>query len=186
LTPFTRDAARARRWLSARRVVLDGVVAKQLELPYLPGERAMLKVKPLRTADCVVGGFRYESKSRRVGSLLLGLYDDAGLLHHVGFTSSIPDREKADLTKKLERLVAPPGFTGSAPGEPSRWSTDRSADWKPLRPKLVVEVSYDHLTDRRFRHGTKLVRWRPDKSPAQCTFDQLPRARTPGPGLMLA
>ena len=178
LTPFTRDLRKAEAWLASRHVQVDGVMAKRLDLPYLPGERAMLKVKHLRTADCVVGGFRYESGSRRVGSLLLGLYDDRGLLHHVGFTSAIADREKPELTARLEKLIDPPGFTGNAPGGPSRWSTARSAEWQPLRPDLVVEVRYDHVTGERFRHGTKLVRWRPDKAPTQCTFEQLPRAET--------
>jgi ATP-dependent DNA ligase len=173
LTPATRDLRKARSWLARRQLALDGVIAKRLDLPYRPGERAMLKVKRLRTADCVVGGFRYASGKRRVGSLLLGLYDDAGLLHHVGFTSAISDKDKPALTARLEKLIAPPGFTGDAPGGPSRWSTERSAEWQPLRPKLVVEVRYDHVTGDRFRHGTKLVRWRPDKSPRQCTFDQL-------------
>ena len=175
LTPYTRDVRKAKSWLTSRRVSLDGVIAKRLDLPYRPGERAMLKVKYLRTADCVVGGFRYESAGRRVGSLLLGLYDKDGLLHHVGFTSAIGDGEKAALTARLEKLIAPPGFTGDAPGGPSRWATERSAEWQPLRPKLVVEVRYDHVTGRRFRHGTKLVRWRPDKAPKQCTFAQIER-----------
>ena len=175
LTPFTRDLRNARQWLNARRASLDGVVAKRLDLPYRPGERAMLKIKRRRTADCVVGGFRYESSRRQVGSLLLGLYDKAGLLHHVGFTSALATRDKPALTKRLEKLVASPGFTGDAPGGPSRWSTERSAEWEPLKPRLVVEVEYDHLTGNRFRHGTRLVRWRPDKAPGQCTFDQLPR-----------
>jgi ATP-dependent DNA ligase len=175
-TPFTRDLRDAEAWLADRRVQLDGVMAKRLDLPYRPGERAMLKVKHLRTADCVVGGFRYEAAGRRVGSLLLGLYDERGLLHHVGFTSAIANREKPELTERLEALIAPPGFTGNAPGWPSRWSTERSADWQPLRPELVVEVRYDHITGDRFRHGTKLVRWRPDKAPRQCTFAQLPHA----------
>jgi ATP-dependent DNA ligase len=177
LTSFTRDLRQARRWLSARQASLDGVVAKQLSLPYRPGERAMLKIKRRRTADCVVGGFRYESKRRQVGSLLLGLYDKAGLLHHVGFTSALADHDKPALTERLQKLIAPPGFTGDAPGGPSRWSTERSAEWQPLQPKLVVEVEYDHLTGNRFRHGTKLVRWRPDKAPHQCTLDQLPRSK---------
>ena len=155
----------------------DGVVAKRLDLPYLPGERAMLKVKRMRTADCVVGGFRYESGRKLVGSLLLGLYDDEGLLHHVGFTSAIAAAEKPELTKRLQKLIMPPGFTGDAPGGPSRWSTERSAEWQPLKPKLVVEVRYDHISGDRFRHGTKLVRWRPDKAPRQCTFEQLDSAR---------
>jgi ATP-dependent DNA ligase len=119
----------------------------------------------------VVGGFRYASNSRQVGSLLLGLYDKQGKLNHVGFTSNFPDRHR--LTRDLERLIAPPGFSGRAPGGPSRWSTERSAEWQPLRPKLVVEVRYDKVTEDRFRHGTKFLRWRPDKAPAQCTFDQI-------------
>jgi len=176
LTPFTRDLRKAKKWLGERRVSVDGVVGKRLDVRYQPGERAMLKIKKLRTADCVVGGFRYESGRKMVGSLLLGLYDGQGLLHHVGFTSALPDTEKPALTKRLERLVALPGFTGDAPGGPSRWSTARSAEWQPLRPKLVVEVRYDHITGNRFRHGTGLVRWRPDKAPEQCTFEQLPGA----------
>lgn len=179
LTPFTRDLRKAKQWLDGRQASLDGIVAKRLDLPYRPGERAMLKVKCRRTADCVVGGFRYGSGRRQVGSLLLGLYDAAGLLHHVGFTSAFADREKSALTARLEQLMAPPGFTGDAPGGPSRWRTERSAEWQPLRPHLVVEVQYDHLTGNRFRHGTKFVRWRADKAPAQCTFDQLPRPAAP-------
>ena len=133
----------------------------------------MVKVKPERTADCVVGGFRYAEKKSVVGSLLLGLYDDEGLLHHVGFTSAIAAKERDALTATLEKLVEPPGFTGNAPGGPSRWRTARSAQWEPLKPQLVVEVKYDQVTARRFRHGTSIVRWRPDKDPRQCTFDQL-------------
>jgi ATP-dependent DNA ligase len=176
ITPFTRELRKAKKWLSNRQVSVDGVVAKRLSLPYQPGERAMLKIKNLRTADCVVGGFRYESGRKLVGSLLLGLYDKGELLHHVGFTSALADAEKPALTKRLEKLVAPPGFTGDAPGGPSRWSTARSGEWQPLRPTLVVEVRYDHITGNRFRHGTGLVRWRPDKAPDQCTFEQLPDA----------
>jgi ATP-dependent DNA ligase len=179
ITPFSRNLRKAKRWLNDRQVSVDGVVAKPLDLPYRPGERAMRKVKCLRTADCVVGGFRYESGRKMVGSLLLGLYDKEGLLHHVGFTSALSDSEKPGLTRRLERLIAPPGFTGNAPGGASRWSTARSAEWQPLRPKLVVEVRYDHMTADRFRHGTNLVRWRPDKAPRQCTFDQLPNVSAP-------
>jgi ATP-dependent DNA ligase len=174
LSPYTSDRRRAQRWLDhpAERH-FDGVIAKRIDFSYEPGERAMLKVKRRRSADCVVGGFRYASKTRMVGSLLLGLYDTEGLLHHVGFTSSIAAADKPGLTQRLEKLIKPPGFTGDAPGGPSRWSTERSAEWQPLQPKLVVEVRYDHVTDDRFRHGTKLLRWRPDKSPRQCTFEQL-------------
>ncbi len=179
LTPYTRDVATARGWLSKARGSLDGVVAKRLDGPYVPGERTMLKVKLLRTADCVVGGFRYASDSDLVGSLLLGLYDETGMLHHVGFTSTIQDEERKALTKRLAKLIAPPGFTGDAPGAPSRWSSERSAEWQPLKPKLVVEVKYDQVTGNRFRHGTRLLRWRPDKKPTQCTCDQLQREAAP-------
>jgi len=173
LSPVTTDRDAALGWLDRSGGALDGVIAKRLDQPYKPGERAMVKVKPERTADCVVGGFRYAEKKAVVGSLLLGLYDEEGLLHHVGFTSAIPAGERVNLTRDLEALVEPPGFTGSAPGGPSRWRTARSAEWQPLRPVLVVEVKYDQVTARRFRHGTALLRWRPDKDPKQCTFDQL-------------
>jgi ATP-dependent DNA ligase len=173
LSPYTLDRDKARRWLDDARGSLDGVVAKRIDGAYLPGERAMLKMKRLRTADCVVGGFRYASGSRQVGSLLLGLYDEDGKLDHVGFTSTISNAERPALTKQLEALVAPPGFTGKAPGGPSRWSTERTGEWEPVKPKLVIEVRYDHVTGDRFRHGTKLVRFRPDKAPRQCTFEQL-------------
>jgi ATP-dependent DNA ligase len=174
LSPSTRDVGEARRWLSsAGRGATDGVVAKLLGDAYRSGERAMVKVKRLRTADCVVGGFRYLAGSREVGSLLLGLYNSHGRLDHVGFTSTIAAGDRSDLTRKLEKLRAEPGFTGKAPGGPSRWSTQRSGEWEPLRPELVVEVRFDHVTGDRFRHGTKLMRWRPDKAPEQCTFEQL-------------
>ncbi|WP_421934954.1 ATP-dependent DNA ligase [Phenylobacterium sp.] len=173
LSPGTEDRGAAAAWLNQSGGALDGVVAKRLDEPYQPGERAMLKVKQLRSADCVVGGFRYEKDSKFVASLLLGLYDEQGLLNHVGFTSMISDAERPGLTRKLEALVGPPGFTGKAPGGPSRWTTDRTAEWSPLKPELVVEVRYDQVTGARFRHGTRLLRWRPDKAPAQCTLEQL-------------
>jgi ATP-dependent DNA ligase len=173
LSPMTCDRNVALAWLKRSGGALDGVIAKRADLEYRPGERAMIKVKQQRTADCVVGGFRYAEKKPEVGSLLLGLYDDEGLLDHVGFTSAIPARERPQLTKDLEALIEAPGFTGSAPGGPSRWNTERTGQWKPLKPALVVEVRYDQVTGRRFRHGTGLVRWRPDKDPRQCTFDQL-------------
>lgn len=173
LSPKTRDHDLAASWLADRSGKTDGIIAKLLDEPYRPGERAMVKVKRLRSADCVVGGFRYLSDRAEVGSLLLGLFDENGLLNHVGFTSTIANPERAALTRKLEAIQAPPGFSGRAPGGPSRWRTDRSGDWQPVRPDLVVEVRYDHVTSDRFRHGTKLLRWRPDKSPKQCTFDQL-------------
>jgi ATP-dependent DNA ligase len=172
LSPTTRSRATARRWLQASGMSCDGVIAKRIDDAYHPGERAMLKVKRMRSADCVVGGFRYGTNSKYVASLLLGLYDDQGRLDHVGFTTNFPD-DRAALTKKLLGLSDGPGFTGDAPGGPSRWSTERSAEWTPLKPKLVVEVRYDHVTGGRFRHGASFLRWRPDKAPRQCRRDQL-------------
>ena len=173
LSPMTCDRDTAVKWLRRSGGALDGVIAKRRDLEYRSGERAMVKVKQQRTADCVVGGFRYADKKKEVGSLLLGLYDDEGKLNHVGFTSAIPAKERPALTKELEKLIKAPGFTGSPPGGPSRWNTERSMAWEPLKPVLVVEVRYDQVTSRRFRHGTSIVRWRPDKDPKQCTFDQL-------------
>jgi ATP-dependent DNA ligase len=183
LSPATEDRAQARSWLDMAGGTLDGIVAKRLDLPYQTGERTgMQKVKRRRTVDCVVGGFRHASGSRVVGSLLLGLYDADGLLHHVGFTSGFPAATRTTLLAKLSPLIKPPGFTGRAPGGPSRWSTERSAEWQPLAPKLVVEVSYDHFTGDRFRHATRFLRWRPDKAPRQCTLDQV-AVSTRGPDL---
>ena len=174
VTPCTRDLAQATEWLNDfSHDGRDGVVAKRLDGRYLSGERAMIKVKRLRTADCVVGGFRYLSGGDEVGSLLLGLYNAQGLLDHVGFTSTIANDERQALTRKLRALQAQPGFTGKAPGGPSRWNTERTGEWEPLKPELVVEVRYDHVTSDRFRHGTKLLRFRPDKAPRQCTIDQI-------------
>ena len=179
LSPMTLDLKTAQKWFQHKGSSLDGVMAKKTALPYQSGLRTgMDKVKRIRTADCVIGGFRYAEKEPVVGSFLLGLYDEAGLLHHVGFTSSFKKSERAALTAKLKPLIKPPGFTGQAPGGPSRWSTRRSAEWEPLAPRLVVEVAYDHVSGGRFRHGTRLLRWRPDKSPGQCTLDQIHRAQT--------
>ena len=174
LSPATANLREAKEWLKRVGTALDGVIAKRRDLDYRSGERTgMQKIKNYRSADCVVGGFRYNEGKPVVGSLLLGLYDAGGLLHHVGFTSTIKEQDKPALTKKLKPLIRPPGFTGDAPGGPSRWSTKRSAEWVPLRPKLVIEVCYDHFTGDRFRHGTRLLRWRPDKAPHQCTLDQV-------------
>lgn len=179
LSPATRELREAKAWFARAGDALDGIIAKRVDQPYASGERtpSMVKIKNYRSADCVVGGFRYNTGTKVVGSLLLGLYDKKGLLHHVGFTSNLKVHEKPALTKKLERLIAPPGFTGDKPGGPSRWNSKRSAEWNPLRPELVVEVSYDHFNGGRFRHGTSLLRWRPDKAPAQCTMDQLKQKR---------
>jgi ATP-dependent DNA ligase len=179
LSPATSDRDEALGWLQRSGGALDGVIAKRLDQSYQSGERAMVKVKQRRSADCVVGGFRYGRNDKLTASLLLGLYDQAGLLHHVGFTSSIAAKDRSSWTRELTRLIEPPGFTGNAPGGPSRWSTDRTAEWQPLKPKIVVEVLYDQVTAGRFRHGTRLLRRRPDKSPKQCTCDQLAHPLTP-------
>jgi ATP-dependent DNA ligase len=176
LSPVSRRRGDADRWMKEGTASgLDGVVAKRLDLPYESGERAMRKIKRVRTADCVVGGFRYASKGGDIGSLLLGLYGDDGRLHHVGFTSSFTHEERNALKKIVLPLRGGEGFTGRAPGGPSRWSTERSGEWEPLKPKLVCEARYDHFSGERFRHGTKFLRWRPDKDPKQCGFDQVLR-----------
>lgn len=185
LSPATAQLEAAQAWLQDLAGGLDGIIAKRTDSPYAAGERrAMLKIKNLRSADCVVGGFRYGTGSKAVGSLLLGLYDDAGLLHHVGFTSSIAAKDKKEVTAQLQKLIAPPGFTGKAPGGPSRWSTERSSEWQPLESKLVVEVQYDHFSGGRFRHGTKLLRWRPDKAPKQCKMSQVEKEASSPLGLL--
>lgn len=174
LSPATTDLRIANEWFKKTGGDLDGIIAKRLEAAYASGERtAAVKIKQIRTADCVIGGFRYATGAHVIGSLLLGLYDDDGLLHHVGFTSAFTKEQRRELTKKFEGMRKPPGFTGNAPGGPSRWSTERTGEWEPVVPKVVVEVAYDHFTGGRFRHGTKIVRWRRDKDPRQCTLDQV-------------
>ena len=174
LSPATNELSVVRRWFARAGGALDGIVAKRADEAYRSGERsAVVKVKQIRTADCVVGGFRYSSDGKSIGSLLLGLYDRKGQLNHVCFVSGFSREDRAALRKRVERLIKPPGFTGTRPGGPSRWSTDRTEQWEPLAPKLVVEVSFDHVTADRFRHATGFVRWRPDKAPRQCTMDQM-------------
>jgi ATP-dependent DNA ligase len=175
LSPASPARSQAEEWMQERgKLGLDGIVAKRLDEPYHSGERiGMVKIKRIRTADAVVGGFRYAEKGGGIGSLLLGLYDSEGLLDHVGFTSSFSSEQRRELKKIVEPLMGVPGFTGRAPGGPSRWSTKRSTEWQPLKPELVAEVRYDHFSGGRFRHGTKFLRWRPEKKPQDCTFDQL-------------
>jgi ATP-dependent DNA ligase len=182
LSPATGDRAVAEQWYRQPGALgLDGVIAKQADAAYASGERtAMQKVKRLRTADCVVGGFRYASAGGQVGSLLLGLYDEDDLLHHVGFSSSFTADDRKRLLPVLRPLMGGPGFTGRAPGGPSRWSTERTGEWEPLKPELVCEVRYDHWSGDRFRHGTMFLRWRPDKAPHQCTFEQVRARRARG------
>ncbi len=179
LSPRSADRVEAAAWLRASGAALDGVIAKRLDDAYRPGERAMLKVKVKRSADCVIGGFRREKGGDGVASLLLGLYDADGLLNHVGFTSSVAAAERDAWARELGAIAGSPGFTGKAPGGPSRWTSGRSSEWQPVRPEIVVEVLYDQVTGDRFRHGTRLLRRRPDKAPDQCTIDQLARALAP-------
>lgn len=179
LSPATIDPGEAAGWLRRSGGALDGVVAKRLDEPYRGGERAMVKVKQLRTADCVVGGYRENDKGE-IASLLLGLYDDRGLLDHVGFTSSFEAAQRRELADIVRPHGGGEGFTGDRPGGPSRWSGGREKPWKPLRPVLVVEVLYDQITDGRFRHGTRFHRWRPDKEPRCCDRSQLVRELKPG------
>jgi ATP-dependent DNA ligase len=178
LSPASLKLKDAERWLVSAGVGSDGAIAKRIDLPYQAGNRdGMQKIKRYQSADCVIGGFRYgenrQAGRKVVGSVLLGLYDADGMLHHVGFSSGIKTRDKPALTDKLEVLKNDRSFTGNAPGGPSRWSTKRSAEWQPVKPKYVIEVSYDHFTGGRFRHGTSILRWRPDKKPGQCTFEQV-------------
>jgi ATP-dependent DNA ligase len=176
LSPATSNLAQAQSWIqqgAARG--LDGVVAKRLDCEYTSGERTgMVKIKRIRTADCVVGGFRWAQKGGQVGSLLLGLFNSHGELDHIGFSASFSREERRKLKPILEPLVGDPGFTGKAPGGPSRWAReDRNTEWLPLKHRLVCEVQYDHFSGGRFRHGTKFLRWRPDKDPRQCTMEQV-------------
>jgi ATP-dependent DNA ligase len=178
LSPASSKFGDAKRWLASAGGGCDGVIAKRTDLPYQGGNReGMQKIKRYRSADCVIGGFRYGEKLQAgrkvVGSLLLGLYDAEGLFHHVGFSSGIKTKDKPALTDKLEAITTDRSFSGNMPGGPSRWSTKRSSVWQPVKPRFVVEISYDHFTGGRFRHGTTILRWRRDKRPKQCTMDQL-------------
>ena len=184
LSPKAEDVRSAERWMEQLGSIgLDGVIAKRLDVPYAGGERsAMQKIKLIRTADCVVGGFRWASKGEKVGSLLLGLHDDDGKLNHVGFTSSFSTEERDELQKVLKPFMGGKGFSGAAPGGPSRWSTERTGQWEPLDPRLVCEVRYDYFSGGRFRHGTKFLRWRPEKEPKSCSYEQV-KVKRKGKGL---
>jgi ATP-dependent DNA ligase len=179
LTPQTDSADLARVWFEVfEGAGLDGIIAKRIDQPYRPGERAMFKIKHVRTADCVIGGYRLNKTKDGVGSLLLGLYDDAGVLHYVGHTSSFKAPQRRAL---LEEFSAMPGESfggGRTPGGPSRWTGAQGATWVAVEPSRVCEVAYDHLQGDRFRHATTFKRWRPEKPPQDCTFEQvLPDAR---------
>jgi ATP-dependent DNA ligase len=178
LSPATRDRAVVDDWFARVGGALDGVIAKRIDAKYASGSRdAAVKVKRVRTADCVVGGFRYaKGSTTQVGSLLLGLYDDEGLLDYIGFCSAFSNSERVNLLERLQPYVGGTGFTGGAPGDaPSRWSRDpdRDRSYVAVDPKLVLEVEFDQVTGGRIRHGTRPIRWRTDKPPRTCTVDQL-------------
>jgi len=178
LTPQTEDVERARRWFDAfESAGCDGVVAKALRKPYVEGKREMIKVKHRRTVDTVIGGYRLHKQGDRVGSVLLGLYDDRRQLHFIGHCSAFSDRAATELLGALQELEGGSGFGQEArrPGAESRWSGGKDLSWVPVRPELVIEVSYDQLQGDRFRHATRFERWRPDKDPQDCTMDQLER-----------
>ena len=177
LSPATSERAIVDEWFGMVGGALDGVVAKRLEAAYASGERsAMVKIKRIRTADCVVGGFRYAAKGKGLGSILLGLYDDAKRLHYVGFTSGFGGTARTEVLQKLEALEGAPAFEVGAPGGASRWKSRENDAWQPVEPTLVLEVRFDQTTGERFRHGTRPLRWRPDKDPRQCTLDQIAHA----------
>ena len=174
LSPATHDAATMQRWLAQVGGALDGIIAKTLDAPYATGERsAAIKVKRMRTADCVIGGYRASKDGTSIGSLLLGLYDEHGGLDYVGFTSGMSAKEKRALLPKLQALHGANPFTVRSPGGPSRWNQGKESEWTALRPELVIEVEFDHVSNGRFRHGTKPLRFRPDKAPRSCTMEQL-------------
>ncbi|WP_373045048.1 ATP-dependent DNA ligase [Vulgatibacter sp.] len=175
LTPQTADPHLAARWFSRfEGAGLDGVIAKKRSLPYVAGERVMWKIKHERTAECVVGGYRKSTKGEGVASLLLGLYDGSGVLHYVGHTSAFPARERKALLERLRPFEGGHSFgAGRTPGGPSRWSRGRDLGWIALEAKLVCEVRFDQLQGNRFRHAARFLRWRPDRDPASCTFEQL-------------
>ena len=174
LSPATRERAVVDAWYARVGGALDGIVAKRVDAPYRAGARdAVVKVKAIRSADCVVGGYRTAESGDAIGSLLLGLYDADGELDYVGFTSGFTAVEKRALLERLRPLHALSSFTGRAPGGPSRWNRGKPTEWQPLRPDLVLEVAFDQVTGERFRHGTRPLRWRPEKAPRSCTLDQI-------------
>jgi len=183
LTPSTDDIEVARRWFEAFEAAgCDGIVCKNAEAPYAEGKREMIKWKHRRSVDCVVGGYREHKDGGKIGSLLLGLYDADGELHFVGHCSGFSDHDRVELLKQFEQLRSEESFGLEArmPGAESRWSGGKDLAWTPVQPGVVVQVSYDQLTENRFRHATRLERWRPDKDAADCTMDQLERPEGPG------
>jgi ATP-dependent DNA ligase len=176
LSPMTEDVETARAWLTGEHGGLDGVIAKLAASPYTSGARTgMVKVKRMRTAECVVGGFRWSRAGRTIGSLLLGLYGDDDKLDHVGFCSALNARVRAEADERILPLRNGEGFSGREPTGTSRWRREGSGEWVPVEPRIVVEVEYDHFSGGRFRHGTRFLRWRPDKPPELCRMEQVER-----------
>jgi len=183
LTPQTDSEDVAMGWFDEfESAGCDGIIAKVPDLAYQHGKRAMTKIKHRRTVDCVVGGFREHKDGDKIGSLLLGLYDDNGELHFIGHCSGFPDHDRVEIFERFKELVSDDSFgeEARAPGAQSRWSAEKNLSWTPVQPGVVVEVSYDQLEGDRFRHATRFHRWRPDKDPRQCTMEQLERPEGPG------
>jgi ATP-dependent DNA ligase len=182
LTPQTADAEQARAWFDEfESAGCDGIIAKNPELAYQHGKRAMIKIKHRRTIDVVVGGFREHKDGGKIGSLLLGLYNENGDLHFIGHCSGFPDVDRVEIFKRFQDLIADDSFGEEArmPGGQSRWSGDKDLSWTPVKPGVVIEVSYDQLEGERFRHATRFHRWRPDKESLDCTTSQLERPEGP-------
>lgn len=183
LTPSTTDIDTAKRWFDEYESAgCDGIIAKDRSLAYQSGKRAMIKIKHRRTVDVVVGGFREHKDGNKIGSLLLGMYSDGGELSFIGHCSGFPDTDREELFRRFSELASDESFGEGArvPGAQSRWSSGKEMDWTPVKPGVVVEVSYDQLEGHRFRHATRFHRWRPDKEPTDCTMDQLERPEGPG------
>jgi ATP-dependent DNA ligase len=176
ITPQSSDSETAAHWFAAYEGAgLDGVIAKRADQPYLPGERGWVKVKHLRTVDCVVGGYRIDEKQESIVSLLLGLFNDDGVFHFVGHTSSFSAAKRRELLAELSPLAGDSFGDGRTPGAPSRWSSGKDLSWTSIRPERVCEVSFDYLQGSRFRHAARFLRWREDKAPQECTFEQIAR-----------
>jgi ATP-dependent DNA ligase len=185
LTPSTTDLEEGKRWFGEYEAAgCDGIVAKRLDGTYVESKREMVKIKHRRTVDCVVGGYRIHKDGGKIGSILLGLYNDEGDLHFIGHCSGFSNADRVEILGQLEQIKSADSFGDEVrrPGQESRWSAGKDLSWIPVTPGVVAEVSYDQLTGARFRHATRFERWRPDKDAAECTMDQLVRPEGPGFG----
>lgn len=180
VTPSTTDETVAKQWfIEYEAAGCDGIIAKPNDAPYAAGKRAMYKIKHRRTVDAIVGGYRVHKDGDKIGSLLLGMYNDAGELHFIGHCSGFPDADRTEMLRMFEQLRSEESFEARTPGGESRWSAGKDLSWTPIEAGVVIEISYDQLESGRFRHATRFHRWRPDKDPATCTMDQLERPTGP-------